>query len=166
MGQSALYPFSAPSKEGRLLWKTRNGVGSLEIFSSGTSLAVGYSMTTLPQSTQFWTSSSSLHSILRVSSHFPSLCSVRNTGHFEQQLQGCKCIFFPLKVIQNLFYLFLLLFKYSCLHFHPTTPPNSTHPHLPHSNLSPLALSICPLYMLLYGPSSIFPHYSYPPKCS
>ena len=50
----------------------------------------------------------------------------------------------------------LLLFKYSCLHFQPT------HPRLPPSNLSPLVLSVCPLYRSLDGPSSIIPHYPSP----
>ena len=41
--------------------------------------------------------------------------------------------------------------KYSCLHFHPTTPH--------HSHLPPLVLSICPLYMFLDGPSPTIPYY-------
>ena len=31
----------------------------------------------------------------------------------------------------------VLLFKYSCLHFLPTTPPHPSHPHLPPSILAP-----------------------------
>ena len=54
-------------------------------------------------------------------------------------------------VLSHLFF-FLLLFKYICLHFYPTTPPCPMDPHLP-----PLALSMCPLYMLLVGPSPIIP---------
>ena len=48
------------------------------------------------------------------------------------------------------------------------TPPAPcpTHPHLPPSNLPPLALSMCPLYMFLGGPSPIFPHYPSPPNPS
>ena len=34
--------------------------------------------------------------------------------------------------------------------------------HLPPLNLPSLALSMCPLYMFLDGPSSIFPHYPSP----
>ena len=56
----------------------------------------------------------------------------------------------------DLFEPFLLLFKYSCLHFHPTTPH--------HSHLPPLVLSICPLYMFLDGPSLIIPYYHSPPS--
>ena len=52
---------------------------------------------------------------------------------------------------------FLLLFKYSCLRFHPTMPPYPTHPHLPPSNPPPLALPMCPLYVFLNGPSPIIP---------
>ena len=59
---------------------------------------------------------------------------------------------------------FLLLFKYSCLHFHPIMAPGPTHPHLPTLNLPPLALSMCPSYMFLDGPSSDFPHYPSPPS--
>ena len=58
--------------------------------------------------------------------------------------------------------LFLLFFKYSCLHFHPTLAPHPTHPHLPPLNLPPLALSMCPLYMFLDDPSSISPRYPSP----
>ena len=54
--------------------------------------------------------------------------------------------------------LFLLLFKYSCLHFPPTMPTHHTHPHHPPSNLFPLALSMCPLYMFLDGTSLIYSH--------
>ena len=52
-----------------------------------------------------------------------------------------------------------LLFKYSCLHLHTSILPHPSHPHLPPSNLPPSALSICPLYMFLNGPSPIIPHY-------
>ena len=53
-------------------------------------------------------------------------------------------------------YIFLLFFKYSCLHFYCTIALCPTHPHLPPSNLPPLALSMCPSYMLLDGRSPIF----------
>ena len=42
------------------------------------------------------------------------------------------------------------------------TPPWAicpNHPHLPPSILTPLALSMCPLYMFLDNPSPFFPHY-------
>ena len=45
--------------------------------------------------------------------------------------------------------LFLLLFKYNCVHFHPTMPPNPTHPCPPPSSPPCLALSMCPSYMFL-----------------
>ena len=41
--------------------------------------------------------------------------------------------------------------------FTPPYLPCLTHPCLPPSNLPALALSMCPLYMFLYGPSPIFP---------
>ena len=40
---------------------------------------------------------------------------------------------------------FLLFFKYSCLHFHPTSASHPTCPHLPPSN-TPLWLCPCVLY--------------------
>ena len=57
---------------------------------------------------------------------------------------------------------FLFLFKHSCLHPHPTMLPHSTHPCLAPSNLPLLALSMCPLYMFLDGPSPVSPHYPFP----
>ena len=41
--------------------------------------------------------------------------------------------------------------------------PFSPHHDLPPSNLPSLALSVCPLYMFLDGPSPIFPNYPIPP---
>ena len=68
---------------------------------------------------------------------------------------------FPLESV--IFFTFLqFLFKYSCLYFYPTTAPCSTYPQLPPSNLPPLALSMCLLYMFLDGPSPIFTHYPSP----
>ena len=53
----------------------------------------------------------------------------------------------------------LLFFFYcclgSCIHFHHTTAPHTMHHWLPPLNLTPLALSICPLYMFLDSPSPI-----------
>ena len=45
------------------------------------------------------------------------------------------------------------------------TPPCSshpTHPHLPPLNLPRLALSMCPSYMFLDGPSPVIPYYPLP----
>ena len=53
--------------------------------------------------------------------------------------------------------MFLLLFKYSCLHFPPTVQPRPTHPHIPPMILSLLALPMCPLYMFIDGLSPIIP---------
>ena len=50
---------------------------------------------------------------------------------------------------QLFFYIFLLSFKYSCLHLSPHHSPHPSHPHLPPSILPPLFLSMCPLYMFL-----------------
>ena len=61
----------------------------------------------------------------------------------------------------DLFEPFLLLFKYSCLHFHP---PHPIHPCLPPSYLPPLTLSMCPFHMFLDGPSLIIPYYHSPPS--
>ena len=44
------------------------------------------------------------------------------------------------------FIVILLLLKYSCLHFLPTTPPNPSHPHLPPLIPPPTSvLFMCPL---------------------
>ena len=60
------------------------------------------------------------------------------------------------------FFIFLLLFKYSCLHFTPTTLPPIPTSH-PQSYPS-LALSMCPLYTFLEDPSPSFPDYPPPPS--
>ena len=60
-------------------------------------------------------------------------------------------------------YLFLLFFKYNCLHF-PPPPSCPTHHHLSPSNLPLLALPICPLYLFLDGPSPINPNYPLSPS--
>ena len=72
--------------------------------------------------------------------------------------------FILFEAILNGIVFFLLLFKYSCLHFHPIMAPGPTHPHLPTLNLPPLALSMCPSYMFLDGPSPIIPNYPSPPS--
>ena len=51
---------------------------------------------------------------------------------------------------------FLLFFKYSCLHFLPSTPLGSTHLHLSPLIRPPLGLSMGPLYMFLDSPSPVF----------
>ena len=60
--------------------------------------------------------------------------------------------------------IFLLLFKYTCLHFPSTMPPDPTPHWLPPLKLPPLALSSCPLYLFLDGPSPVFSHYPSPPS--
>ena len=65
-------------------------------------------------------------------------------------------------ILLLLLLLFYLLFKYNCLHFHSTTPPCPTHPHLPPSKLPPLVLPMFPSYMFLYGSPSIIPYYPSP----
>ena len=55
--------------------------------------------------------------------------------------------------------IFLLLFKYSCLHFPHTTLPHPSHPQF----YPPLVLSIGPLYLFLDDPSASFPHFLPPP---
>ena len=62
---------------------------------------------------------------------------------------------------------FLLLFKYSCLHFPPTTLPNPSHPHFPPLILSPFGFahvsSILILFLGLYErrPLLIIPDIGY-----
>ena len=72
-------------------------------------------------------------------------------------LPKCAVSFFGLKF-------FLLLFKYSHLHFHPTTvpPPHTSLP--PTLEPTPLALSICPLHIFIDGPSPVTPYYLSPPS--
>ena len=84
------------------------------------------------------------------------LCSLQNYSqcikHGNKESVGFFYIF-------NFTYLFIVLFKYSCLYFHPNTLPCPTDPRLPPSNLPPLALSLGSLYMFLDGPSTITPYY-------
>ena len=84
----------------------------------------------------------------------------------KDKKQECFSSLFIYLFIYSFFLSFLvyLLFKYSCLHFHPTTAPCPTHPNLPPSNIPPLALSMCPLPIFLDRPSPIFPHYPSPPS--
>ena len=63
----------------------------------------------------------------------------------------CSVVFFFLIVVQ------VQLSPFSPLHSPPPHPSR-----LPSSKLPPLALSVCPLYMFLDGPSPIFLHYSLP----
>ena len=58
--------------------------------------------------------------------------------------------YFSLKVSLILFFTyFLFLFKYSCLHFPPSTPPAPPIPTSHPWSYPSLALSMCPLYMFL-----------------
>ena len=59
------------------------------------------------------------------------------------------CLFSTCISLYIQFNFFLLLFKYSCLHFHPTAAPHPTHPCFSALNLPLMALSMCPLYMFL-----------------
>ena len=62
------------------------------------------------------------------------LCLVTNIGNcrgyriplYKRELFFCRptCLFIY-------FHIFLLLFKYSCLHFSPTLPSHPSHPHFP-----------------------------------
>ena len=75
-----------------------------------------------------------------------------------------KIIFFHSNILKNLLYFyklnhFLLLFKYSCLHFSPPlspTPPNSTSNP---DSFPAWSLSLGPLSMFLDNPSPSFPGY-------
>ena len=75
---------------------------------------------------------------------------------------NCKSInnklFLYLK--QLLMYLFFIVVEEQLPPFslHHSTP----HPCLPLSNLSPLALSMCPLYVFIGGPFPIIPYYPSP----
>ena len=57
---------------------------------------------------------------------------------------------------------FLLMFKYNCLYFLPTTLPSPQNPTFHLLSHCPLALSMCPLHMFLDNPSSFLPHYPLP----
>ena len=71
------------------------GVGYMESFLLALLQVTGHSMTTVTQSSQFWTPSSSLFPASRVMlNSFPDLSRVNNISHFERQLQGCKMYFF------------------------------------------------------------------------
>ena len=61
-------------------------------------------------------------------------------------------------------FLFVLLFKCSCLHFTPTTVPCSSDPHLPPSILTPFGCVLGSFIRFLDAPSPSFP--LYPPSPS
>ena len=65
-------------------------------------------------------------------------------------------------IIVFLFPFFKLMFTYSCLHFPPMTPPTPAIPTSHPWPYSPLALSMCPFYMLLDKPSSVISYYPSP----
>ena len=75
---------------------------------------------------------------------------------------GLEKIFFFFLFLFSCYLCFLLLFRYSFLHFQPITAPRSIHPCLPTLNLPLLALPMCPLYRFLDGPSPIFLLYPSP----
>ena len=58
---------------------------------------------------------------------------------------------------------FLLLFKYSGLHFPPTIPPNPSHPHLPPLILPPAWFCPCVLYTCFLTTLPPFPPLSFSP---
>lgn len=61
--------------------------------------------------------------------------------------------------------MFLIVVKYSCLHFHCTSAPHPTCPRLPPWNPPLLALSLCPSYLSLDGPPLFSPR-PLSPTCS
>ena len=73
-------------------------------------------------------------------------------------------VFHLLYYLPFIYFIFVLLFKYSCLHFHPTMATCPTHPCLPPLNLPSLTLSICLLYMFLDGHIRVIPYYPSPPS--
>ena len=85
--------------------------------------------------------------------------SLKNKKQFSTHATSSTTILFTGEGGLMIFFLILLLFKYSCLHFPATTFPYLTHPHLPPSILPPLAFSMDPLYMFLDDPSPSLPHY-------
>ena len=99
-GQPTLHPLSTPRREGSLLWKIMKGVGYMESFLLALLQLIGHSMTTVTQSSQFWTPSPSLFPVSRVIlNSFLDLSRVNNISHFERQLQGCKTCFFFLSYL-------------------------------------------------------------------
>ena len=66
------------------------------------------------------------------------------------QILFCFSWYNPKNWIFSFFSFFIVV-----LHFPPISSPNPSHPHLPPSILPPLALSTCPLYMFLDGPSPL-----------
>ena len=70
--------------------------------------------------------------------------------------QGCLSVFVSVCVL-----VYLLLFKYSCLHFPPARP--ATIPNSYPWSYPSLALSTCLLYMFLNNPSPLCPQYPLPP---
>ena len=68
--------------------------------------------------------------------------------------------FLKISFIYLIFYslkLFILLFKYSCLLFLPTTAPHPSHPHVPPMIPTPLWFCPCVLYRCSWKPFPIFP---------
>ena len=83
-----------------------------------------------------------------------------------QRLPHCLAhtllFFFGGGVVSCLSCIFLLLFKYSCLHFPPTTPPNPRHPHLPPSIVPPFGVAHVSFIHVPDNPSPPFPPLSPP----
>ena len=72
-------------------------------------------------------------------------------------VERLNCIFF-------LSFFHFIVVQVQLSPFSPTHDPLCTHPSLPPSNLPSLALSICPVFMFLDGPSPIIPCYPSPPS--
>ena len=91
----------------------------------------------------------SLASDLKLASSHMVFCQFRASSILVQHQAALSCLL-PLRssceccscsILWTVFFFkkhFLLLFKYSCLHFPPTTPPNPSHPRFP-----PLILPLC-----------------------
>ena len=82
---------------------------------------------------------------------FPHLRSCPWVIHISSLASPFPTLFLtsPVYFVPTCYAFFKLLFRYSCLHFHPTMTPWPTHLCLPPSNLPPFALSMCSLYMFL-----------------
>ena len=82
------------------------------------------------------------------------------------------CLWWSFRLVWNgisLWLYFIFIFCIVQVQLFPVLPyhiPHPTHPHLPPSNLPPLALSMGPLYMFLDGPPPIIPQLSLSPLLS
>ena len=90
------------------------------------------------------------------------LCQENEKKSHRLGVNICKRHIWKRTITQNIqrthLFIYLLLFKYGCFHFPPTTLPRLTDPHLPPSILPLFGFSMGPLYMSLDNPSPSFPH--------